>query len=174
MALVPLGVLCVQRGRGVRYPKIWWTVAWVLAVSWVADTFGLWLGSPRNWLVSFLYPSVQAAILAFALLSVGSAWRFMGLLAAMGIVSAFSHGLVKPEDGLRTVAWLGGGVVAWDAALPKMLRYTLLVTFGLGWFAWFVFTLNASVATWAVYQVVRLGGIAVFTVGACRAPQEAS
>lgn len=173
MSLVPLAVLAVQRARGVRFARIWWVVALTIGVSWLADCLGLWLGSPRNWTVSFFYPSAQASLLAFALLKRGTAVRFVGLIAAMGLVSAASHGLVKPEDGLRTAAWIGGGVIAWDAPLPPTLRHTLLMTFGLGWFAWFVYTLNASVATWAVYQGVRALGIAVFTVGAC-APQEAA
>lgn len=172
MALIPLATLGVLRLRGQSRARIWWIVAAVLGISWLADTVALAVGHPANWAVSFFYPSVQGIVLAFTLLSGPTALRFVGLLVAMGLVSAASHGLVKPEDGLRTAAWIGGGVIAWDSQLPRFLRYTLLATFGLGWFAWFVYTLEPAVASWAVYQMVRAAGIGLFTVGAVR-PQDA-
>lgn len=174
MALLPLAVLAWRHSRGIRFPRIWWIVASVLAVSWLADTVAVCVPSGARWAVSFTYPSVQAVVLAFALLDVWAAWRFVGLLVAMAIVSGSLHGVGTAEDGLRTVAWIGGGVIAWEAHVPRMVRYTLLATFGLGWFAWFVYTVTPMVSTWFVYQGVRAMGIAVFTVGALQAPQEAS
>jgi len=165
MALLPLGALVALQWRR-RFPALWWVVASALAVSWVADAAALALPLPWRWVPSLLYPIVQALILSRWLLKPGDFWRFAAVLGAVFAVSIIGRGVWEGEDLVRTVAWIGGGVIWWEAKLPSALWWTLAITFGAGWLTWVWHLTDGTVATWYPYQAVRLLGILVFLGGA--------
>lgn len=154
MALVPLLWLGVLAFYGQRRSALWWTLAVVLGISWLADTAAHWI---NPWIVSAFYPLVQAAIFGIILLPTPALWRFLGLLAVTGLGVGSFH--AKPDVLGRTIAWTGLLVVAWP---HKELRVPVVVTFGLGWLAWLAYSFAPSWGTWGLFQGVRAVGLGTF------------
>lgn len=169
LAAVPAVVLAVLWAKGRHFDRLWWIVAAVFGLSWLADTVAFALAPAHRWIPSLLYPMAQALLLCAVLLNAANFWRFAGLLTAflgIALLAGSTHG---PDDVLRTLAWVGGGLFTWDSPMPLALRQTLVVTFGLGAVAW-VWHMTALTAwpTWYVFQATQAAGVALFCVGAWR------
>lgn len=154
MALVPMLWLGVLAFYDQRRSILWWTLALVLGVSWMADSAAHWM---NPWTVSAFYPLVQAAIFGIILLPTPALWRFLGLLAVTGLGVGLWR--ATPEVLGRTVAWTGLLALAWP---HRELRAPVLVTFGLGWLGWLAYSFAPSWPTWGVYQGIRALGLGVF------------
>lgn len=155
MALIPPLWLGVLHYYGQRRSVLWWTVALVLSVSWLADTAAHWVDP---WLVSACYPAVQALVLAGVVLPRSALWRFAVLVLSTTVATLVWRGGPHPEVLAHTVAWMGLMVLAW----PHPIRVPVLVTFGLGWLAWLGYNMLPAWGTWGVYQSVRATGLGVF------------
>lgn len=159
MALVPLlwlvGLHHAGRGRGVE----WWWLAAAYGISWVADWVAHRYG---GFPISPLYLVTQTGIFALVLLPRRQALWFLGLLVTIGGIAFLTHPLGTPDWLVHTVAWLGlVGCVYPLKALGK-LRLAVLVSFGLGWFAWMSYVLAPGWSSWLAYQGVRAVGIGLF------------
>lgn len=156
MALLPLLWLGVLAQLGQRRSALWWAFALVLAVSWVADAFAHWVDP---WLLSTIYPAVQALVLASVLLPLPALLRFAGVLSLTGALAVLLVGVGQPDVFLHTVAWTGLVVIAWPH--PE-LRWPIAISFGLGWLAWVAYSIAPGWTTWGIYQSVRAVGLGVF------------
>src|SRR5260221_2594102 len=94
MALLPLLWLGVLAYYGQRRSVLWWTLAIVLGVSWLADTAAHWVDP---WLVSALYPGVQAILLGLVLLPSPAVWPFTGAIGLGNFGPMLCRGLPHPE-----------------------------------------------------------------------------
>jgi hypothetical protein len=156
MALVPLLWLGALGYYGQRRPALWWATALVLGISWLADTAAHWLDP---WLVSTIYPALQALTFAAVLLPARALGRFAGVLGVTGLLAILLVGVGQPDVFLHTVAWTGLVVVAWPY---REIRAPVLVTFGVGWLAWVAYSIAPGWATWGTYQGLRAIGLGVF------------
>jgi len=168
-AMIPLATLTAFRIAGRRFSGVWWAVAAALGVSWVSDATALAIAPAHRWLPSLVYPVVQGMILAFAFLPRKSAWQFTGALCVVLGAALLQLGPWHPDSLVRTIAWIGGGVLGWQRPHPRALRWCLVVTFGLGWAVWLWHATFLDVPSWYVYQGVRAVGIGIFVAGAVHA-----
>lgn len=156
MALLPVLWLGVLAYYGQRRGVLWWTVALVLGVSWLADTAAHWV---NPWLVSALYPTVQALVLAAVLLPIPTLWYFGAVMISTTVLAVSWHGLGHPDVFARTAAWAGLLLIAWP---HRALRAPILVTFGLGWLGWLAYSIAPGWGTWGVFQGIRAIGLGSF------------
>lgn len=156
MALLPVLWLAGLAWHGQSRGVLWWTLAVVLGVSWVADTAAHWVDP---WLVSALYPAVQALVFAGVVLPQPALGRFAIIVSLAAGMAILWRGGPHPEILAHTVAWTGLIMLAWP---HKAIRLPVLVTFGLGWLAWLGYNFVPSWLTWGVYQSVRAVGLGVF------------
>lgn len=160
IGLIPFAWLAWLAARGERRAREWWWLAGAFFVSWVADAFAL--SGVEPWLVSLVYPVTQAAIIGAVLLDREEAALFVGALVLAGLVAVLWRGVGAPDVLLRTVAWLGIALVAYDRIALGKLRIALLIAFGFAWLAWVGYTLDPSYRTWLAYQSVRALGAVAF------------
>lgn len=156
MALLPLLWLGGLAFHGHKRPVLWWTLAVVLSVSWVADTVAH-VVDPA--LVSALYPALQALVLAVVVLPPRALGRFAALILAATSLPLMYRGVAHPDIVARTACWAGLMTIAWP---HKAIRLPVLVTFGLGWLAWLGYNFAPSWPSWGAYQSVRALGLGVF------------
>lgn len=156
MALLPLLWLGVLAFYGHRRAVLWWTVALVLSVSWMADTAAHWVDP---WLVSAFYPLAQAAILGIVLLPRPALWRFLAAVFGVGVATMLLGGITRPEMFAHTMAWAGMVMIAWR---HRPIRAPIVTTFALGWLAWVAYSIAPGWGTWGLYQGVRAAGLGVF------------
>lgn len=157
MALLPLLWLAGLAWHHQRRSVLWWALACVLSISWVADTAASQGADP--WLVSACYPAVQALALAVVLLPPRALGRFAALILAATILPLLYRGVAHPDVFARTACWAGLLTIAWP---HKTIRLPILVTFGLGWVAWLGYNFAPSWLSWGAYQGVRALGLGVF------------
>lgn len=154
LGLVPLAWLAVRRSRNVAF---WWLGA-AFAVSWLADMAARYLAS---WaFMNPLYPVSQAALIGAVLLSRRQAEWFTLALMAVGLLGVLFPS--RPDVLVHTVAWGGICGLVWDRYGMDVLRTSLLVTFGLGLFAYYGFVMYPMWVTWLLYQGCRVLGTALF------------
>lgn len=156
MALLPLLWLGVLAWYGQQRGVLWWTLALVLGVSWMADTAAHWVDP---WLVSALYPAVQACVFASIVLPSPALEHFVGLVSLATALAIHWRGGPHPEVLAHTVAWTGLVMITWP---HREIRLPVLVTFGLGWLAWLGYNMLPAWGTWGTYQGVRALGLGVF------------
>lgn len=157
MALLPLVWLTVLVSQGHRRSVIWWGLAVVFAVSWVADTAAHFVDP---WLVSALYPLAQALVLGIVILPPQAAARWTALVIGAGLGAWSVRGIARPDIFVHTVAWVGMILVVWN--YPGRLRQVVVSAFGIGWLAWVVYSIDPSWATWGLYQGVRALSLGAF------------
>lgn len=149
MALVPLlwlGVLAYYRQP---HSALWWAVALVLGISWIADTAAHWVDP---WTVSRVYPLAQAGVLGLVLLPPAQLRRLVIVLAGAGLVAAQTTG---PDLVTHTVAWSGIVLMLWQ-------RRALVTIFAMMWLGWAAYTIAPAWWSWGVYQGLRAGGLGLF------------
>jgi hypothetical protein len=154
MSLLPLlwlGVLAYYRQH---HSVLWWTFALVLGVSWLADTAAHWVDP---WLVSRIYPLVQALVLGVVLLPLDRLWRLLLVLAGAYVVSAATAG---PDIVTHTIAWTSILVMVWPAA-DQPRRMMALIFLG-NWLGWIAYTIASGWWSWGLYQGLRAAGLGVF------------
>lgn len=156
MALLPLLWLGGLAFHGHRRPVLWWALAVVLSVSWVADTVAH-VVNPA--LVSALYPALQTIVLGVVLLPTRALGRFAVLILAATIGPLLYRGVAHPDIFARTACWAGLLTIAWP---HREIRLPVLVTFGLGWLAWLGYNFLPSWGTWGTYQAIRALGLGTF------------
>jgi hypothetical protein len=156
MALLPLLWLGVLASYGQRRSALWWTLAVVIGVSWLADTAA---HRVDPWIVSTTYPALQALALAVVVLPTAALWRYVEVLIITAVIALLLTGVGRPDVFLRTVAWMGLLVMAWPY---RQLRVTMLTTFGLGWLGWVAYSIAPGWTTWGAYQGIRAAGLGVF------------
>jgi hypothetical protein len=151
LPLLWLGVLAYY-----RQPRsvLWWTLALVLAVSWLADTAAHWLDP---WLVSRTYPLVQALALGAVLLPTDRLWRLV--LVLMG-AAAIAAGTTGPDIVTHTIAWTSILVMVWPA--QDSARRTIALIFLGNWLGWIAYTIAPGWWAWSIYQGLRAIGFGVF------------
>src|ERR1700716_2846965 len=110
MALLPLLWLGVLAWHGQSRGVLWWALALVLWVSWVADTAAHWIDP---WLVSACYPGVQAVVFASVLLPRVALQRFAIIVSLATGMAVYWRGGPHPEVLAHTVAWTGLVTMAW-------------------------------------------------------------
>lgn len=168
MALLPLGVLLVPELANRPFPRLWWGVAGVVAIGWLADTVAFFLPAPWRWVPSLLYPGAQLTLLALLTVRRPVAWRMIGVCALLTLLSFWQVGAHWPEDLVRTMAWGTMAAIALDSPMARAVRDTVLVTFGLGLVVWVWHVVVLSSFTWWVFQAVQALGVVTFSVGAWR------
>lgn len=156
MALLPLAWLGWLASNGHRRPVLWWALALVLSVSWIADTAAHWVDP---WLVSALYPAAQAVVLGMVLLPGFALGNLLWIVLGATAVPLLWRSEAHPEVFAHTVAWTALVVIAWP---HRDLRAPVVVTFGLGWLAWLGYNMLPSWGTWGAYQGVRALGLGAF------------
>lgn len=160
IGLVPLACLAVLAMRRQRRDAAWWYLAGAFFVSWIADAFAL--AGVEPWLMSLVYPVSQAALVGAVLLERRQAMAFVGALVTVGLVAVLWLGVDQPDVLVRTVAWLGVALIAYERDALGRLRMALLVAFGVGWLAWAGYAVRPSWSTWLAYQGVRALGVGTF------------
>lgn len=163
MSLAPLA-FCCWRWRGHQIDAQWWIMAEAFAVSFLADSVSR-SNPSAAWLVSLVYPVSQTLLIAAVLLPRRDTLWFAGAIVMAGLLSIAWRGTDGPEILLRSVAWLGLCGLIVDRWALGPLRTALLVSFGLGWFAWLGRSLWPILPWWYIGQTVRLAGLLLF----CRA-----
>lgn len=159
MALLPVVALGWKR---VGEPAYWW-LGLAFFVSWLADS-AAHVVNPS--LVSLVYPLTQVGLVALVLVPRQDADRVLGV-AALVAVSA----VIVPtglDVLLRTVAWGAIAGMAWPRKDLGLLRWSLVLAFGVGLLAWYGYVLWPGWASWIIYQGVRAMGISVFCVAVWR------
>lgn len=165
MALVPLVWMGGLTVRGYIRGWEWWWLAIAFGVSWLADTAAL-VADP--WIISAVYPLGQSALVGLVFLTRRDGLRFLMALLAVGVAAMLWRGAAGPEVLLRTVAWGAVVGIVLDRWALGRLRTTLLVYFGLGLFAWWLYALSPGWWTWGAYQFLRLAGILLFCAAALK------
>lgn len=156
MALIPLLWLGCLRYCGQHRSPLWWALALVLAISWVADTVAHVVDP---WLTSAIYPLLQALILSIVLLPRRALIRFAAVFLGIGVLTFWLSGATHPEVIGRTIAWSGLLVVAWP---HQAIRWPVMITFGLGWLGWIAYSISPGWGTWSVFQGIRALGLGSF------------
>lgn len=171
MGLVPVLWLAALALIGHRRGAAWWWLASALSLSWVVEWLVHRYGpSP----LSPLYLVTQGALIGSVLLPRDDALWFLGLLAvAMGL-RLLGGVPTQPDLLVHTVAWWGIVLMVWHRPTLGRLRLSLLVSFGLGWLAWFIYVLwpdspgvlTANLprpsGTWEAFQLCRAVGIGLW------------
>lgn len=156
MALLPLLWLGGLAWHHQRRPVLWWALAIVLSVSWVADTAAHWMDP---WIAMAIYPAIQALVLGAVLLPMPALGRFAALIVAATVLPLLYRGVAHPDIFARTACWAGLLTIAWPY---REIRFPVLVTFGLGWLAWLGYNFAPSWGTWGTYQSIRAVGLGTF------------
>lgn len=171
-ALIPLILLAVAAHRRREAPPVvYWLVAAGLAVSWVADSY-VELAGTNPWWVSYVYPPIQAGLIFWGVtrLETSEATR-MSVAAALAVVALASMAS-GPMDRPEAVAQ-GLAAVVVVVAIRRhhelgLLRYGLLVYFGLGLGWWVLWPLTFGgphfVTVYYGYQMTRMAGLALASV----------
>ena len=162
LALLPLLWLVILTQCGQRRSVLWWLGASVLAVSWVADSLAHVVDP---WLVSGLYPLAQLWLVGLAVLPKPVARRLLIGVLGLAIILAAFRGEARPDVLIRAVCWMGVVVILWDSPL----RMTVVLSFGVCWIAWLVYSLTPGWTTWGIYQSIRAAGDGVFCYASARA-----
>lgn len=154
MALLPLLWLgCLAFYRQSR-SALWWTLALVLGVSWMADTAAHWLDP---WIISRTYPLVQALALGIVVLPEPRVWRLLLVLVSAWLVSAATVG---PDIVTHTVAWTSIVLMVWPPR-DRVQRAMALIFAGT-WLGWMAYTIAPGWWSWGAYQGLRAVGLGVF------------
>lgn len=156
MALVPLLWLGLLAYYGQRRSPLWWALGFVFAVSWLADT---WAHFIDPWLVSAIYPMLQAVIFGVVILPPKALGRFVASLGLIAGIAFGLRGIGRPEVFLHTVAWMGLCWLAWPI---RELRFPVLLGFGVGWLGWIVYSIAPGWPSWGIYQGIRAIGMGGF------------
>jgi len=156
MALLPLLWLGLLWYYGQRRSPLWWALAIVLAVSWLADTLAHFVDP---WIVSAIYPLVQALLLSVVLLPRRDLHHVAAVLLGIGALTLWLGGTTHPEVIGRTIAWTAVLVVAWP---HQAIRWPVVITFGLGWLGWIAYSLHPGWTTWGAFQGIRAVGLGSF------------
>jgi len=156
MGLIPVIWLGTLAYCGQRRSPLWWALALVLAVSWVADTVAHVVDP---WLVSAIYPLLQALILSIILLPRRALQQVAAVLIGIGALTLWLGGATHPEVIGRTIAWTGLLVVAWP---HHAIRWPVIITFGLGWLGWIAYSISPGWWTWGIFQSIRAVGLGSF------------
>jgi hypothetical protein len=159
LGIVPLVWLAWRALRGHRSLSVWWWMAAVFGVSWAADTAAIW---NARWLISAVYPATQATLVGIVFLAQSDALVFLIVLTMVGAIDVILHSVTGPNVLLRTVAWLAIVGIAGDRPGLGALRWSLLVSFGVGWLAWLGYATWPGWTSWLIYQAVRAIGIGLF------------
>jgi hypothetical protein len=162
MALIPILWLALQRERR----RVWWWLACVFLVAWVADLASHWVDP---WLIGTVYPFSQAALVAMILLEREAARFLIASLAVFALLIIAHNGVSGPDLLFRVLAW--GSICLMARAAPPQVQVVLTISFGLGLIAWASYALQPGWATWGAYQGVRAVGIAVFCWGSQHRPE---
>lgn len=162
LGLVPLAWLLWRRERRLA----WWLVASGLGVSFLADVAG-WLGYTQ--LASQVYPVMQAALIAIALLERPAFVAYVGALVFAASLSIMWRGAGGYDVILRTVSWGGVSLFAGLYLDRSVLRTTLATGFAAMLVAWLWYALEPGMASWGALQLARAGT----TVGFCVAARTA-
>lgn len=165
MALLPLACLAWLHLRGERRDAAFWWIASAFAVSFVADTLARWY---PPYLISTVYPLTQTAVIAAVFLTRREALLFVACLASIGVGAVFLNRAQTFDVLLRTVAWATLCGVVLDRWALGALRAALLVSFGGGLLAWYVYATWPNWPTWGAYHTVRLLGLLWFCVACWR------
>lgn len=182
LGLVPLAWLVALQVWGHARSTRWWWIASAFGVSFVADTVTEFWGYGD--LVNNLYPITQATLFGLVLLPRTDAIHLLGALGLTGLVAVQSQGVVGLEIVLGTVAWLSvAGLAYHTTMLPPLLRWSLLICFGLGWVAWLAIAVVrmrylidgvwygpgwATWGPWLAYQSTRLVAAVLFCLAVLR------
>lgn len=162
MGLVPLVWLAGLHLRGQRRAAQYWWLAAALLVSWLADTASHFLEPGDRWPVVIAYPVLQSSLAGAVFLGRRERLQFVAALVVVGVVAILWRGAEGPDVVLSAVASLGvAGIVVDRWALGRM-RTALLVYFGLGWVCLVGYALWPGYPSWAVYQIARAAGMALF------------
>ena len=156
MALLPVIWLGVLSSYGQRRSPLWWALALVLAVSWIADTAAHFIDP---WIVSAIYPFIQALLLSIVLLPLAALRQVAVVLISVGVLMLWLGGATHPEVIGRTITWTSLLVVAWP---HQAIRWPIVLTFGLGWLGWIAYSLHPGWATWGCFQGIRALGLGSF------------
>lgn len=143
----------------------WLWMALAFAVSFAADTASLFGAWP---VVSQTYPLMQGAVFALALLPSGVAGRVVALLLTVaGASVSVRHG-AGFDIALHAAAWGAVAAMAWWRVTDASLRWTLVLGFGGMAATWTAYALAPDVATYALFQAVRVATAAGWCVAAWR------
>lgn len=162
IGLVPLlwliGLAWQRDNRDAAY---WW-LATAFGVSFLADTAAHFVnpGVTGN-----VYPLLQAGLVGCVLLD---RVEIQVLLITLGIVGAgavlwLDTGGYVP---LHTVAWLGTAGIVYQSQVLGPLRWSLIMTFGVGWLFWLLYAAHPGWFGWGLYQLTRVAGMALFCAAA--------
>jgi hypothetical protein len=162
LGIIPLLCLAVLAWRQERRDRAWWLLAVSFGVSFVADSLAHML--PRE-APSNAYPVLQSALAALVLTDLSTALIVIGLIVIAAVTTAF----LQNDLLLFTVAGLSIASIVWlFRTLPHLLRYSLLIGFGGGVVAWWVYSLDPGWTGWIAFQSTRLIAIVLFCLAALR------
>lgn len=163
LGLVPLLWLVGLAFQRDQHDAAWWWLAAAFGVSFVADTLALFI----NPIVSgYIYPLLQGSIIGAVLLSRSDAATF-GLVLGVTALAALAVLGIGGYVPLHVVASLGVTGIAYHyRRLPSLLRWSLLVSFGVGCAAWLLYAEHITWTTWGLYQLTRVAGTALFCAAA--------
>ena len=149
MGLLPLLWLFALRGGGWNPDKISWGIAIAFAISWLADTAAHWIDP---WLVSLVYPVLQAGLIAAMLRPAREVKMFLVMLAIAGIVATLNTRVRGPDVLLHTVAWLGIAVMV---LRQRDRRWMPLLGFVGMWVCWLLYRGSPGWLSWGLFQSAR-------------------
>lgn len=155
MALIPvLWLALTGRGKG----QAWWYLSGIFLVSWLADWAAHWA---NPFVVSPVYLVTQAAIVGAVFLP-----RRDAILLVIALVVVGAYAVVMepgtPDVLVHTVAWGTAAGIVFPLWQLGRLRTALLVVFGAGLLAWWLYVLRPGYPSWGIYQGTRLLGILLF------------
>jgi hypothetical protein len=154
VSLVPLLWLGALTYYGQRRSVLWWMLALMVGVSWMADTAAHWVDP---WLVSRTYPLAQALVVGVVLLSADRLWRLAVILGTAWLIAASTTG---PDILTHTVAWTSILVMVWPATDVARRTAALLVLST--WLGWIAYTIAPGWWSWGIYQGLRASGFGLF------------
>ncbi|MCY7380685.1 MAG: hypothetical protein LH467_15260 [Gemmatimonadaceae bacterium] len=161
IGLIPLGTLVVLHLMGRRRDVAWWWLACAFLVSWFADAAARWYIIPPL-VVSTVYPVTQSALVGAVLMPRRDAITFTVTIIVVALLTVAGWGIDGPDVLFRTVAWLTLAVLALSRWELGLLRWSLVLAFGLGWMAWLAYAFWPGWGSWGAYQAVRLASVLVF------------
>lgn len=162
MGLLPLVAVAVAQWQGKKPDAGLWWLSVAFGVSWLADSAAHWL---NPWTITFTYVISQSALVGAVFLARKDALRLLGALLFVGGVAMFARDAAGHDYLLHGVAWLSAACIAAEECQTPALRRVctaLVVYYGIGCVAYFVYAGWPGWTTWGVYQSTRLMGIALF------------
>lgn len=160
LELTPLLCLCILAFFGKDRDIIWWLLACVFAVSWLADTCTLYKIADQ-WVISLVYPILQASIVGVALLEQRETNQLLWVLMASSVIVGTWHDVFGPDILLRTVCWGSIAGITWSRT-SKKLAASFLISFGGGLLCWFVLIFFQNLHAGLVYKTVFTAGLIYF------------